>query len=164
MKTICKTIITLGTLGMLLCGCNLDRYPTNQIITENAFQSMTDATNAYNGIYALFRGHFYGTYALASESQSDLFNICAGASSSTAVGTSTPLHRLSTEMLTDGMVTLIWRYCYETLANINNFINNVDRVEQRTPEDQATIVRYKAEAHYMRAYLYYILIKHSGVD
>lgn len=159
MMKIFKSITIAGLFALLTFSCELDQYPTDEVATDEAFETMQDALRQRNGLYVLTRDYTYDITLETSEWQSDLYN---ATSSSGMIGVS--LHRMDDNMLGESAVTNIWWYCYYALDMINDFLSKIDRVEQKTDADAATIADYKAEAHYLRALAYYTLIKHYGAD
>jgi hypothetical protein len=160
MKKILKLMLVAGFLGFLLPSCELDKYPVDSILFQDSYQSITDATNHWNGLYSIFRTRFNGIFAQPTEVMSDLFNATLPPGSSNIAGV---LHRLDVTMLSDNDISAVWRLCYSALVNVNVFLERVNEIPLSSRADTARITNYKGHAHYMRAHLYYILIKHFGV-
>jgi len=159
MKNILKLMMVVGFVGFLSSSCELDKYPTDSVLFIESYQTVTDATNNWNGLYSIFRTRFYGAFAQPTEVMSDLFNASLPPGSSNIAGA---LHRLDITMLSDNDIANVWRLCYSAINNVNVFLERVDEIEVTAPADIALIRNYKGHAHYMRAHLYYILIKHFG--
>ena len=157
MKRLLNIIMIAGIFGILFSACELEKYPYNAIATEQAFVTMSDAANHRNALYSLLRGRQYGMFTQTAELQSDLYNATADYGNRQGF-----IHQITQDLAGDYNVRDIWRACYSAIAQVNNFIENVDKVDTTTPQEEATIADYKAEAHYVRAYIYYILIKYFG--
>lgn len=152
-------IIMIGMfLGWFLTSCELDKYPYDSVASEDTFNTVEDATNHINGLYSQMRNTQYGIYTYYCESQSDLFN-----ATSTANGY-TVLQEMSTNMLSGAGTYLpnIWRDPYYAIARVNNFLEQIGKVSTSSPAEETMKSNYIAEAHYFRAYFYYVLIKHYG--
>ena len=52
----------------------------------------------------------------------------------------------------------VWDKCYTNIRRCNKFLQLADRA----PIDPATLLQYKAEARFLRAWYYYILLRHYG--
>lgn len=158
MKKLIKLMMVLGTIGLFFPACDLDKTPHNAMSTEDTFQTMTDANFQRNGLYSQFRGRQLGVFASTAEWMTDLF--IAAPNFGNRGGNP---HFLNTQLLDDYFGRDIWRNVYNSIAQINNFIERIGNVETTTAAEKASIDIFIAEAHYMRAYMYYILIKYFGV-
>ncbi|MDR2907044.1 MAG: RagB/SusD family nutrient uptake outer membrane protein [Bacteroidales bacterium] len=162
MKKIINILIVVGFVGCFLSSCRLDEYPTDRVMLGESYQTMNDAESYWNGLYSIFRIQHYGVMASSTEVMSDLYNLTGGEM--------VALHRLDNLMLSNVAVSGIWGSCYTALANINNFIDNVDQVDQSNIKEDVELANierinnYKGDAHYFRAYMYYLLVKHYGDD
>ena len=155
MKNILNITIFSMVIGWLSTSCEMDRYPFDAILAEEGFQTMADAHRHNNGHYAYLRSRVYGGFMQNTEWQSDLYNATIG-------HTNTPaLHRMAVTMLSDGNVGGVWSSAYSAIGQLNNFLVRIHEVEE---PDLPVIARYIAEAHYFRAYYYYILIRHFGAN
>jgi len=152
-------IMTIVGVMFILSSCDLNKTPYNAVFVDDSFSTMTDAGYQRNGLYSYLRGRQLGVFVQTSEWQSDLFN--AGVNFGNRGGFP---HRLSTGLLDDYYVRDIWSNCYSALMQVNNFIEKIDNVATTTPAEETTLANYKAEAYYVRAFLYYTLIKNFGPD
>ncbi len=159
MKKIINIIQITGLLIWMLSSCNLDKESPMNIRYEDAFKTMEDAAKFRNGLYTSLRYVQLGTYSYSHDLTSDLFNAVDGYGNNWGTA-----HRLDALMLTSGDVSGVWSNCYGHLKQVNHFLDRVDSVVTETSDDLRALAEYKAEAHYIRAYLYYQLIKHYGVD
>ncbi len=159
MKPIINLLTIIGTLVFLFTSCDLDKYPPDQFDTKDAFRTLTDARNHRNGLYDRLRSCKFGTFTQTSELMCDMFNATGNYGNRQGA-----IHRVEIGMLTDGNVSSIWSGSYGGINQANHFLDNVDNVQISTPADATKIEYYKAEVRYVRAYLYYVLITHFGVD
>ena len=159
MNKIFNLLIVAGTLSFFLPGCSLDQYPQNLIVTDQAFQTMADAAKQRNALYSLLRARHYGYFAHTSDIMGDMFN--ATLDFGNRLG---QVHIISDDLPDNYEVRDIWQNCYSAIAQVNNFIGKIVEVTPEAAGDEALLANYMAEAHYVRAYLYYILIKFFGVD
>jgi hypothetical protein len=152
MKKIFNIILTVFLLGWIFTSCELEKYPYNSIASEDTFNTVQDATNHLNGLYSFMRHTQYGNFTYFSELQSDLFNIRSQSNGYPQ------MQEMPVTILTLPYFPAMWTTLYYGIARINNFIANIDNVRG----EEAIIASYKAQAHYFRAYFYYVLIKHWG--
>ena len=155
MKKIINSIIVVGMLGLLLPACNLDRYPTNTIVLEQALQTFVDAERHRNGFYNFIRTSNYGTASTATELMSDLFNAAQEFGNRGGV-----MHTLSLGVPGAGEVSAIWGNAFFGIAQVNSFLEHINNVVPANPEQQARLADFIAEAYYTRAFLYTVLAKH----
>lgn len=158
MKKIINIILTIG-LGGLFWACNLDKFPKTNIVAADSFHTMSDAMKFRNGFYISLRNVQYGSFSSLHEIGSDMLNAAVGYGN-----VSGTLHRLEILMLNDGGISGIWASCYSELKQVNNFLDHIDQVPVTNLDEQNQVATFKAEAHYMRAYLYYQLVKYFGYD
>jgi len=159
MNKIFNIMIAVGALSLLLPACSLEKYPQSSIATDQAFQTMADAAKQRNTLNTYLRNRQYGIYTTSSDVMSDMFNATLDFGNRKG-----QLHIISENMLDDYDVRDIWANCYAAIAQINNFLEKIDEVTPEAAGDEAILANYKAEAHYVRAYMYYVLIKYFGVD
>jgi hypothetical protein len=159
MKKILNLIMIMATLALVLPSCELDRYPTDQFDTNDAFKTMIDARGHRNGLYNNLRSCQYGIFTQTTELMGDMFNAVNGFGNQMG----TP-HRVEILLLEDNSVANIWAGAYGGIAQANHFLDNAHRIETRTAQEADELRTYIAEARYIRAYLYYVLIKHFGAD
>jgi len=155
MKKIINFMMVVGTLGLLLPACSLDKFPTDRIVSETAFQTFEDAVRFHNGIYNELRRCHYGVFTTTSELMSDLFNARSEFGNRGGM-----VHRLQPDFATSYEVRDIWGNAFSSIAQINNFLDNIGKVENLTPTQQTSVNNFIAEAHYARAFLYTLLAGH----
>jgi len=147
--------MVFGMLGLLMPACTLDRYPTTQILLSDAFQTFEDVERHRNGIYNELRRVRFGVVTTTTELMGDLFNASTGFGNRGGQP-----HRLQVEFMNSFEVRDIWINLYGAIAQVNFFLDNIGNIEPANEEQYGRIVRFRAEAHYARAYLYSVLAQH----
>lgn len=146
-KYIIKALLCSALAVPVLTSCELDQYPTTSLPTEQSWQTISDASNHQNGLLALLRGQASG-YGAAQEAQADLFN-----QSSISVSY-VMLHNWTfTTAQFDG--DGLYSGNYNLIANANDILNNIDRIQFTTEGDSAYYGAYtKGLAYFGRAWAY----------
>ena len=150
-KTFLKYIAGFaGLLIVLLTSCNnLDLAPTNKFTEENYWTSTEKANMvlnmAYNQMYG--SGYFFSTEALSD-------NIYEGRGT-----TDEKLISSGQADASNNRFANEWRDCYAGIKTCHTFLENVDRVPEM---DEALKTRMKAEARFIRAYLFFRLTTWFG--
>jgi hypothetical protein len=152
MKKIINIIMVVGTLGLLMPACSLEKYPTTQILFEDAFQTFEEAVRFRDGIYNELRRCRYGVFTQTPELMSDLFN----ASINFGNRGGQP-HRLQVDIMNSYEVRDIWINAYGAIAQVNFFLDNIGNITPTSTAQENSIALFTSEAHYARAYLYSIL-------
>jgi hypothetical protein len=161
-----KKIINIITICLILgiSSCDLDRYPFNAIEQTQAFQTVKDATAFNNAMYAHLRGRVYGVYTLGPDIQSDLLHASEGYGNNYG-----SVYRWDF-VDTDYETRDIWSGYYGALANVNNFLDNVDKIAVTTAsaeeaaKERELLDNYIGEAYFLRAYYHYQLVKRYAKD
>jgi hypothetical protein len=157
-------IIIAVCLIFMVSSCDLDRYPFNAIEQTQAFQTVKDATALNNALYAQLRGRVYGIYLICPDIQSDLLH--ASADFGNRRGS---VYRW--DFVDDDYdISDTWSGYYGALANVNNFLDNVNKISVTTAsadeaaEEQKLLSNYTGEAYFLRAYYHYQLVKRYAKD
>jgi len=144
---------SIGIIGIVLAfftSCNeLDLAPTNKFTDLNYWTSAEKASAVLNMGYSQM---FSASYFFANERLSD--NLYEGRGNSdekiiTSGQADAALGRFANE----------WRNCYEGIKTCHTFLENVDNVPDM---DEALNIRMKAEARFIRAFLYFRLTTQYG--
>ncbi len=144
---------SIGIVAMFLAfftSCNdLDLAPTNKFTDLNYWTSPEKASAVLNMAYNQMFG---ANYFFANERLSD--NLYEGRGNTdekiiTSGQADAALGRFANE----------WKNCYEGLKTCHTFLENVDRVPNM---DETLKARMKAEARFIRAYLYFRLANQFG--
>lgn len=144
-------------LFVAVSSCDVERFPYDQIEQREAFRTMSDANNISGGLYMQFRNRVYGQFMFITDVQSDLFN--ASLDYGNVFGFP---HTWEGFLASDYSLEDIWQGYYSAMVNINNLIENIERIETSTDEEKAIIQKYLGEAHLMRAFYYHQLVIRWG--
>jgi len=155
MKKIFSIIAVVGTLGLLMPACSLDKFPTDRVVLENAFETFLDAERFNNGLYSELRRSHHSVATTTTEIMSDLFNAHANFGNRGGFP-----HRLNTELAGGYEVRDIWGNVFASIFQVNHFLDNIGNVSGLTTAQEATAADFIAEAHYMRAFFYTLLAGH----
>ncbi len=159
MKKIIKFVSLTVTMTLVMVSCDLDRFPYDSIEQTQAFKTMNDAASLRNGLYSQLRGRVGGIYQFSTDVQADQMNATLDFGNRNG----SP-HRWSTFLADDYTIRDVWRYSYNSIANINNFIENIGLIETKTADDEADLDNYLGEAYLMRAYFYHNLVVRWAKD
>lgn len=143
-KYILKAVMCSALVAPVLTSCELDQYPDTALVTEQAWQKMSDADNFNNGILAYFRSLSDGATSV-SEVQADLFDL-----RNTAIDYNQVYSWTYTNAQFDG--DGLWSNSYTAIANANNVINNISKVKVDGENEQKILDHYKGNAFLLRAY------------
>lgn len=146
MKKIKYIILSIALLSVMSCE-KLDRFPRDQQSTGTFFTAESDALEALAGVYEeLQQWSFQMPYIDCATNTSNQRGSTWG-----LVGT------LSHDE-NSGPSSTVWQRAYRGIARANYLINNVDMI----PAGESVITEFKAEARFLRAFFYHILIHHFG--
>lgn len=142
--------------GFILQGCDLDRYPADNILYRYAYKNMQDAKEWDNGIYSTLRGKFGGGYILPQEVQADMLNAHA------AFGNLySDFHGWSIKADNE-VIQEIYHSYYSALNDVNVVITQLPQLEVKT-NDQTTKNHYLGNAYFARAFYYFNLAMRWGM-
>lgn len=153
MKNIFKTTL-VAAMALLIASCELDLTPSTSISQADAFQSIDDAAKFDNGLAHRYRTCFYGIFSYTNEVQSEYFN------ASVDFGNRNGQPHRSDENFTADEYNMrdIWQYSYLLVVNINNLLENIDKLEL-SADEQAEANIYKGNAHFYRASIMHELVR-----
>ena len=144
MKKILYTLI--GIAGLSLASCDMDKYPYNEIPTDEALRTLSDFKNFRNGFYEYTQVLFTGSYVLQPEIQADGLN--AVIDFSNTYGT---WYRWQQTAEDGGQ----WSGFYALISNCNLVLEKgVSLMHTFSDADQITLKHYLGEAYFMRALAY----------
>jgi hypothetical protein len=159
MKKTIKFVSLAVTMAVVMVSCDLDRFPYDSIEQTQAFKTMNDAASLRNGLYSQLRGRVGGIYQFSTDVQADQMNATLDFGNRNGAP-----HRWITFLADDYTIRDVWRYSYNSIANINNFIGNIGLIETKSEDDEAEIDNYVGEAYLMRAFYYHRLVQRWGKD
>lgn len=158
MKTI-KTIFAAGAIVLLTAnGCKkdfLERAPIAQMNGNNFYKTADDMKNALNSVYGALQygGQYYSSMHIIGDLRSDnteITNPNAGAD------------QQAVDVFTNNAVNSIssttWNAHYQGIQAANIVIGKLEGVEM----DAALKLRYSAEAKFLRALMYFNLVRIYG--
>ncbi|MDR1417466.1 MAG: RagB/SusD family nutrient uptake outer membrane protein [Prevotellaceae bacterium] len=149
MKTILNIFLIPTAAAMLLAGCELERYPYNEISADKL-----DATNLENitlGNYAqLKEEYYYKTLYQFGEYCGD--NVTLSGTTSDNLYNHYTFRRLPNDHYT----ARVWQFTYQTVVNINSTIELVPEGESKE-KDQLL-----GENYFLRGFLYFQLCNIFG--
>ena len=153
MKNIFKTTL-VAAMALLIASCELDLTPSTSISQADAFQSIDDAAKFDNGLAHRYRTCFYGIFSYTNEVQSEYFN------ASVDFGNRNGQPHRSDENFTADEYNMrdIWQYSYLLVVNINNLLENIEKIEL-SADEQAEANIYKGNAHFYRASIMHELVR-----
>ena len=153
MKNIFKTTL-VAAMALLIASCELDLTPSTSISQQDAFKSISDAAKFDNGLAHRYRACFYGIFSLTNEVQSEYFN------ASVDFGNRNGQPHRSDENFTADEYNMrdIWQYSYLLVVNINNLLENIEKIEL-SADEQAEANIYKGNAHFYRASIMHELVR-----
>jgi hypothetical protein len=159
MKNIIKTLSLTLVIAVTSVSCDLNRFPYDSIEQSQSFQTMKDAGTLNNGLYSSLRARVYGLYMFSTDVQADLLNATLDYGNRNGFP-----HKWTPLLADDYTIRDTWRYQYNTITNINNVLNNSNKIPVANSTEQATMDKYLGEAYLMRAFLYHQLVQRFAKD
>lgn len=145
-------------LGLgLLSSCDMDKKPFGSIDETTAIRHLEDLGRFRTGVYTALRGMNAGGWVTNQDLQMDEFHGLV--SNGNRVGT------FSNGLLnsSDRDIESMFAGCYTRIATANYLIEKAKEMEATgayTDKNLATLKRYKAEGHFLRAFCYFFLADH----
>jgi len=149
-KFIKYSTIVAGATLLFFTSCNsLDLAPTDKFTEDNYWTSVEKANMVLNMAYSQMTNadYFFKTEALSD-------NVYEGRGSTSEKAISSGQADAS-----NGRFSGEWKDCYAGIKTCHTFLENVDRI---TGMDETLKTRMKAEARFIRAYLYFRLTTWFG--
>lgn len=139
-----------GAILVLFTSCNeLDLAPTDKFTEENYWTSPEKANMVLNMAYSQMTN---SDYFFSTEALSDNMYEGRGSSSEKAISS-------GQADASNGRFANEWKNCYEGIKTCHTFLENVDRIEGM---DEQLKNRMKAEARFIRAFLFFRLTTWYG--
>ncbi len=156
MKKIFISLMLVLGLG-LLSSCDMDKKPFGSIDETTAIRNLEDLGRFRAGVYTALRGMNTGGWVTYQDIQMDEFHGLI--SNGNRVGT------FSNGLLTsaDADIESMFASCYSRIATANYLIEKANELASSGTyegNELATVKRYKAEGHFLRAYCYFFLADH----
>ena len=157
MKKLINIFLGAAFFAIFTVSCEVERFPYDQIEQTQAFQTMTDAENINNGMYAQLRNRVYNIFMFSTDVQADLFNASLDFGNRNGFP-----HRWEGFLATDYTIRDTWQLYYSAMVNVNNILENMHRIETSNAAEEAIIEGYIGEAHLARAFYYHQLVIRWG--
>lgn len=151
-----QVLFFTGILAVLLTSCRkdfLDRTPKDQQVEETFYKTPEDAFSALVSTYSVLNWDGFGNIWLASEIASD---DCFGGGGIADNGQK----QVDRFQKWEDHNKLSWKKYYYGIYRANIFLQNVEHVNFGS--DAALKNRYIGEAHFLRAYFYFDLVRMYG--
>ena len=152
MKKIFAAIIITG----LISSCSksfLETLPVDTITEEDFYKTPADAYQALVSAYSVLNWDGYGNIMLSSEIASD---DCFGGGGNSDNG----WNQWDKSIKMNDLNSDAWKKYFTGIYRANVFLQKVEKVDFNG--DEATKKRYTAEAHFLRAYYYFDLVRMFG--
>lgn len=154
-----KYILLLFIVPALLTGCKkfLEENPRGQVVGDYAITDIAslDAalTGAYKGVARTWARGFINSSTQGFSMGGDDLTTLTG-------GNKAAFRELDQFVVTasNNHIAMIWNGCYKMIQGANNVLAHAPKIKG----DPATIARIKAEAHFLRAWGYYWLVRGFG--
>lgn len=151
MKTPTKLLYIIPFFLLVACQGFLDEVPRDRMSEANYYKTLEDAKSSLTAIYGPLRsGTFVGPYFLQTEIMADY---AEGRGSTLIIGEYKGL-----DVTNITRVAAIWTAFYTSIRNANISISHIPAIEADESVKKALI----AEARFMRALVYYHLVRHWG--
>ncbi len=150
-----RFIIAISLALLLFNSCNLDRYPYSEVAADEYVKDGKSVNNLVVGMYNALYGAVYNEWAM-TELRSDNARM--------RVNNSTSQDSKLIEQLDQFVPTTAnawiqnhWDATYVAVNRANNVLANLDVVQ-----DEAERARYEGEARFVRAWMYFNLVRLWG--
>jgi len=162
MKNIIKTIICIIALtGTFSCSKFLQETPQTFLTPDTFYSDATNISTMVNGLYTGVSNTMFSSAIGFGLTQYTFLEGLAGHNDRTRVsGTRTEVG-LQFPILEDNFnLSGIWQYAYESIENCNDAIRGISTSEGVISDSDKA--QYLGEAYFLRAYYYFILVRHFG--
>ncbi len=155
MKKIYLSLMLLGAVAFT--SCDMDTKPWSSLDEDTAISTTSDLRKFRNQIYNNLRSCTSGAWMYLTDIQMDEFN--------GLIINGNQLGEISKGNITTSDTDILgcWSGGYAMIANCNSLIEHADKLlaqEGTSDADKVAINRYKGEAQFMRAYMYFWLADH----
>jgi len=156
----------LALFSVLLTSCNLDLAPENVMVDQNVYCSAKTAKAALMGAYV--RMNIFLGGAPEDQNNYSYMSLCwlagdMGTDNMKSRGASSDCEALETgeysSSVRDGSILTSWQKGYNAIDYANNIIDGIGRFGEF---DETLEKQYVAEARFLRAFVYFNLLKMFG--
>lgn len=151
-----QTITAIAFLGMAFSSCSdfLELNPLSDLGEKEFYKTADDITSAVNGAYSSLQdGNIYGNWYVFGEIPSD--NTRNQLSGSVTTQSEFDKFYIDTQ---NGQIKDFWTAAYKVINRTNTVLGRIDGVQI----DAALASRYKLECQFIRALMYFNLIRVYG--
>lgn len=155
-----KKILIILFVSLISSSCKkdfIDLQPISDMNAGNFYQTEKDMNQAVMSPYAALRNLYNQPFIYVSEIRSDntTFSWVPGNSKDM-----TSIDNLKDQLLSENSNVLnVWNGCYNTILRCNIVLDKIDAVKFSDPKLQN---QYKAEAKFLRALMYFWLVRVYG--
>lgn len=160
MKKIRTILFTCATV-LMTGACNLEKFPTTAINTEEAMESVSDCQAFRNGLYSGMKYAFSGAFVYYQDLQSDLFHAVKYFGNWGG-----PFYSYQLQP-SESMCSSAWYGLYGYIGNANFLIEGTQKLlasETLDEADAKLVQQYYGEACYIRAHMYFNLTQYFCED
>lgn len=142
--------VSAGLFWLSACENFLDEQPISDLSSEKFWNTPDDARLGVAGLYSRVQAVFSTDYILWGDARSDNF---------TYSGTGTAQINMSINALNSTEASASWANLYKAIAQANLIIKYIPDIEG---VDEVTRDHYLAQAHAVRAYMYFFIVRLWG--
>lgn len=155
-----KSILTAG-LMIAMHGCSIVADPTDRYTDVAVFNNPANMRLYIVGMYNEFNTFKFGQFPIGYDNATDaLTDVMKYTSSVSGNGTVNILASDASRVNASGPQLNYWNAGYARIRRVNEFLKGLD--EYATGLDEATKLKYQAEARFIRGYVYLWLVKLHG--
>lgn len=148
-------ISILSAAALLLVGCNMDQYPYSEIAADDYVEDAATVNTLVVGAYSGLHSVIYYEWAM-TELRSDNARMRIASSTSQDTKLIEQLDQGTIETA-HSWVQSYWDSSYAVINRVNMVLANLEVVE-----DEALKAQYRGEAQFLRAMLYFNLVRLYG--
>lgn len=153
MKKIYFSLMLIGALAF--SSCSMDKTPYGELDDKTAIRSTDDLRQFRNQLYSYMRSVTSGSWLYRTDIQMDEFHGLISNGNREGEYSNGLFNSSSSDIESH------WLNCYRVIAVSNSVISNAETLAaSASNEDKVAISRYIAEAHFVRAYMYFWLADH----
>lgn len=149
-------LAAIALLGLACTSCNdfLEQNPQTDLSENDFYKTASDITSAVNGAYsALQESNVYGNWYVFGEIPSD--NTRNGLSGSITTQNEFDQFYIDTQ---NSMIADFWKGAYSVINRTNTILGHIDGIQI----DAELASRYKLECKFIRALMYFNLVRVYG--